>query len=486
MEPVFALEIALPPRGSRTLLRALHGQLRAAILDGRLAPGLRLPSSRELAGHYTIARNTVIAVYDLLLSEGYVTTQPGGGTFVAAVVSPERSRKAALQQPSDDARLQALMRDLPPVIRMAPTRSFEHDFVLGLPDKHEFPFDIWRRLSGRALRALSKAPASYAEPEGRAGLREAIASHVSFARAVACGADDIVVTAGAQQAFNLIARVLVRPGKTVVAVEDPGYPPMRNAFLAAGATMAPVRVDADGLVVDDIPRTARVICVTPSHQFPLGVTMSMPRRQALLDFARQHQAVVIEDDYDSEFRHGGRTLDALQTLDQDQSVWYVGTFSKSLFPELRLGYVVVPPWAHAAVVGARQCMDWHSPPLAQDTLAAFMAEGHLARHIRKMRTIYSARREALLLALRRHCAGRITAIPPDAGLHLGASLEGSLRAEAVAEAAARAGIRVHALGGFAIGKTPAPNALGFGFGMIDAARIEPAIRKLAGALGQST
>ncbi|WP_329955905.1 PLP-dependent aminotransferase family protein [Cupriavidus necator] len=227
----------------------------------------------------------------------------------------------------------------------------------------------------------------------RVQLREAIASHVSFARAVACGADDVVVTSGAQQAFDLIARVLVTPGKTVVAVEDPGYPPLRHAFAAAGARLVPVPVDDEGMQVDQLPAGARVICVTPSHQFPLGATLSLARRRALLAFARRHGAVVVEDDYDGEFRHGGRPLDALQTLDQDQLVWYVGTFSRSLFPGLRLGYAVVPPWARDAVVAAGQYTDWHSALLAQDTLAAFMAEGHLARHIRKMRAAYTGRRD---------------------------------------------------------------------------------------------
>ncbi|AGW92618.1 DNA-binding protein [Ralstonia pickettii DTP0602] len=470
----------MPPRGSRQRLQALHRQLRTAIVDGRLAAGLQLPSSRELAATLGIARNTVLAAYDLLLSEGYIDTRPGGGTFVAAVARAP-VRPEATPQPGADRRTQLnpLWRD-PAVIRMTPGTRFTYDFVLGLPDKTAFPFDVWRRLSARALRGLSRAPAGYAEPEGRPLLREAIASHVSFARAVACGADDVVVTSGAQQAFDLIARVLVTPGKTVVAVEDPGYPPLRHAFAAAGARLVPVPVDDEGMQVDHLPAGARVICVTPSHQFPLGATLSLARRRALLAFARRHGAVVVEDDYDGEFHHGGRPLDALQTLDQDQLVWYVGTFSKSLFPGLRLGYAVVPPWARDAVVAARQYTDWHSALLAQDTLAAFMAEGHLARHIRKMRATYTGRHDAVLAALARHCAGRLAPLPADAGLHLAARLHPQAGdARALAQAAAAAGIRVLPLGELALTPGRGADALGFGFGMIRAERVDAAIRRLA-------
>ncbi|MEO6689403.1 MAG: PLP-dependent aminotransferase family protein [Dokdonella sp.] len=465
MGPVFELPIRLPPKDSRGLLHALHAQLRAAILDGRLQPGLRLPSTRAFAAAFGVSRNTAVAAYDLLLSEGYLLTRQGAGAYVAAVLPRVRERRTVPRDDVHERRLNAFWRGS---VAAAPPRiPPRHDFQLGVPDLTHFPFALWRRLSARALRALSKQPAAYAQPQGRAELREAIAGHVSFARAVGCRADDIVVTAGAQQAFDLLARILVTPAKTVVAVEEPGYPPLRAAFAAAGAKLVPVRVDAEGLLVERLPMDARVICVTPSHQFPLGVAMSSSRRAALLEFAQARGAVVIEDDYDSEFRYGGRPLDALQTLDRAESVFYVGTFSKSLFPGLRLGYVVAPPWARNALVAAKQCSDWQCAHEVQDTAAAFIAEGHLARHIRRMRGIYDARRNLLLATLERDFNGWLQPIPSLAGLHLAAFATRSVDIEAIVEQARQQGVGLASLRAHhASGKT-ARRGLVFGYGAID-------------------
>ncbi|SDD72559.1 GntR family transcriptional regulator / MocR family aminotransferase [Variovorax sp. CF079] len=483
MEPIFELAIGLPPERSRDLLRAVHRQLRAAILDGRLQPGLRLPASRALAATLGISRNTVVAAYDLLLSEGYLLARPGAGTYVADTLPrPRRAPAAVAGRPErPDARLVPLRSPRmarEPVLHTAPARD---DFRVGLPEAGAFPFDIWRRLSDRALRAITRVPADYADPQGQPALREAIARHVSFTRAVACAAADVVVTAGAQQAFNLLARILVVPGRTVVAVEQLFYPPLGQAMTAAGARLVAVPLDGEGLCVDRLPSDVRVICVTPSHQFPLGTVMSPRRRAELLAFARERRAVVIEDDYDSEFRFAGRPLDALQTLDRAGSVFYVGTFSKSLFPALRLGFVVAPPWARAALVQARELADWHSPALAQDALAAFIAEGHLARHIRKMRRVYGERRTVLLEALSRHAAGRLELIPSEAGLHLSAWLRGRGRAETVVERAAGAGIALSSLERYALAGT-GTNGLAFGYGLIDAQRIEEAVQRLVGLM----
>jgi GntR family transcriptional regulator/MocR family aminotransferase len=476
MDPLLSLSIALPPLGSRARLRALHQQLRAAILDGRLRAGLRLPATRALAKMLGVSRNTAVAAYDLLLSEGYLAARPGAGTFVADVPRP---RHAAAAQSTADRRLIPFWRGRSPAALRLHTDA-PYDLRLGLPDKGPFPFPVWRRLSGRALRALSKAPAAYAEPAGRPALREAIAAHVSFARAVACGAEDVVVTGGAQQAFDLLARILVTPGRSVVAVEEPGYPPLRNAFAAAGALIRAVPVDGEGLIVERLPREARIVCATPSHHFPLGMALSPRRRAAVLDFARVQRAVIIEDDYDGEFRYDGHPLDALQTLDRAGSVFYVGTFSKSLFPALRLGFVVAPPWARDALVAAKQLSDWHAPILAQDTLAAFIAEGHLARHVRKMRRVYAGRHEALLRAIASHAPDALQPIPSTAGLHLAVRLRGT-RGRDVAARAKEAGVLVHALDSFAT-VSPAPNGLVLGYGMIEAARIDEAVHRIARAL----
>ena len=287
-----------------------------------------------------------------------------------------------------------------------------------------------------------------------------------------------MVTAGAQQAFDLLARILVTPGKTIAAVEDPGYPPLRNVLAVAGATVAPVPVDGEGIRVDLIPRNAKVICVTPSHQFPLGVHLSLPRRKALLNFAQVHRAVVIEDDYDGEFRFAGKPLDALKTLDHSQSVFYVGTFSKSLFPSLRLGFVIAPEWALHALVTAKQVSDWNAPLVAQDVLTAFIAEGHLVRHVRKMRRIYSERRDILQSAIERFCSRNLEVIGIGAGMHLAALLKGSISATRLIDRAQTAGVRLHALQRFAVADYKA-EGLVFGYGAIGSQQIGDAVRRLA-------
>jgi GntR family transcriptional regulator/MocR family aminotransferase len=477
MEPIFELAIVLPPKGSRSPARALHGQLRDAILDGRLLPGLRLPPTRALAGRLGVSRNTAVAAYDLLLAEGYLTSQQGDGTYVAKILPDRVTSRTAAGYGIADPRLAAAWRK-PLAAMEAIPGTFRFDFRVGIPDQSLFPFDIWRRLSARALRNLSKTQPSYANPDGRPELREAIAAHVSFTRAVACRAGDIVVTAGAQRALDLLTRVLVTPGETVVAMENPGYTPARTAFAAGGAEIVPVPVDGEGLIVDSLPVSASLIYVTPSHQFPLGVALSARRRAALLDYAQKNRAVIIEDDYDGEFRFGGRPLDALQTLDRTGSVFYVGTFSKSLFPALRLGFAVVPGWARAAIITAKQIADGPDPVVTQDALAAFITEGHLARHVRKMRHIYSERRVALLEALERHCAGWLEPMPSLAGLHISARLAPAVKSASFAAQAAEAGIAVEPIGKYAA-SNPTLNGLAFGLGGIATGRIDEGIAWLA-------
>jgi len=472
MEPLVDLPLLLPPGGSRRRLAVLHRALQRAIGEGRLQPGLKLPATRRLAVALGVSRNTVLAAYDLLLSEGYAVARKGSGTYVAEI-----ARRAAS---AGDRRRSSLLapawRTKRPLPEPAPSAGYAFDLRLGFPEKALFPHEIWRRLASRTARGLARAPAAYAGPAGHAGLRAAIARHLSFTRAVACTAEDIVVTAGAQQAFDLLARVLVTPGRTVVAVEDPGYAPLRAAFAAAGAGLAAVPVDAEGLVVDRLPRRARVASVTPSHQFPLGVVLSPQRRAALIDWARTHDAVLIEDDYDGEFRYGGRALDALQTLDREGRVFYVGTFSKSLYPALRLGYVVAPPWARPALLAARQASDWHGDPQSQGTLASFIDEGHLARHLRRMRRLYDRRRSLLLHSLARF--DWLEPLPSAAGLHLAARLRSRSSGIVLAGRAAEAGVAVEALERYALAR-PALRGLAFGFGTIPLEHVEPAIAVLA-------
>jgi len=471
----------LPARGHGSLSQALHQQLRAAILDGRLAAGTLLPSTRAAAAALDVARNTVVAAYDLLIAEGYAEPRRGARPVVADIAL-RRRRKARRASPDRaDPRLNPVWRMLPSQqsARDLPARSFR----LGVPEHRHFPHETWRRLSARALREWSRAGFAYAPSVGIPALREAVARHVADTRAVACTGEDVIVTSGAQQAFDLLARLLVTPGRTRVAVEEPGYPPLRAPFTAAGAELVPIAVDDEGLCVDRLPPDVQVVCVTPSHQSPTGVALSMRRRTALLDFARAHGATLIEDDYDGEFRFGGRPLDALQTLDRDARVFYVGTFSKSLFPSLRKGFIVAPPWARDTLATVKEYADSHCDTMTQAVLAAFIAEGHLARHVRRMRAEYAARRAALLEGLHGRLGAWLEPIRSEAGLHLAARIRTPAAAPSILAKA-----RVHAPGAQSIAEyallPPARPAIVFGYGVIDASEITASVLRLARALAQ--
>jgi GntR family transcriptional regulator/MocR family aminotransferase len=471
MEPGFELPLDIPSRGSRNRLRSLHQQLRLAIIEGRLKAGLRLPPTRAIAATYGVSRNTAIAAYDLLQSQGYIATRRGG-TFVTATL-PRKG--PAPRKRSDDPRLNAMWHGRLPV---DPTKNRPSlDFTLGVPELQFFPLDVWRRLSQRSMRSFFRQPVMGSDsPYGRTLLREAVSRHVASTRAVACSEGDVVVTAGAKQAFSLLARVLVTPNRTVVAVEDPGYRAVRATFTAHGAKVVYVPVDEEGIVVERLPASTRVICVTPSHQYPLGVVMSAARRAQLLDFARKHDAVIIEDDYDSEFRYGDRPLDALQTLDREESVFYVGTFSKSLFPALRIGFIAAPAWARPALGTAKQLSDGYSPALAQETLAAFIAEGHMARHVRKMRRIYAQRRELLL----DHLSKGFSWLRPlnfAAGLHLACVADRSIDIQRFIDRCRASDVGIDSLRNYGESRFCQRGIL-FGFGALDEQGIEEALKRL--------
>lgn len=481
MTPLLPCSITLPGRGSRRLLRDLHHQLRSAITDGRLQAGLRLPSTRALAAGYGISRNTVVSTYELLLSEGYLVARRGSGTCIADTLPRTSRRYAPARGATVHRRLNAYWRKAPLPAATAEPASAPYRFQLGVPDPGSFPVDAWRRASNRVLRAFPLPSAEEPRAQGRLQLREAIAQHVSFTRAVACTAEDIVVTTGAQQAFELLARVLVTPGRTTVALEDPGYPPLRASFAAAAARITPVPVDAEGLIVSRLPSRARIICVTPSHQFPLGCVLSARRRAALLEFARQRGAVVIEDDYDGEFRYEDRPLDALQTLDRTESVFYVGTFSKSLMPALRLGYIVAPPWARQALIAAKSLSDGPCCALTQDILSLLIREGHLTRHVRSMQRIYAARRQGLLHLLRQDFSAWLQPVPSSAGLHCAALVIPGADQREVMSRLLGAGVGLRPLSAFALRRT-AQQGVVFGYGAISESGIVEALARLRRAL----
>ncbi len=407
------------------LHRQLYEGLREAILSGRLRPGARLPSTRALAADLGASRNTVLAAFGQLLAEGYVEGRVGAGTTVASTL-PETLLRAhpearAAERPGRRPRLSrrgALLVGTRAALARGAVAA--RPFRPGLPGLELFPFDLWTRLVARRWRRVPRQLLDYGDPAGYAPLRDAIAAYLREARAVRCEAGQVIVVTGAQQAVDLAARVLLDPGDTAW-VEDPGYPGARGALVAAGIRLAPVPVDGEGLDVGRGARQAphaRLVYVTPSHQYPLGVTMSLHRRLALLEWASRSGAWILEDDYDSEYRYGGRPLAALQGLDTAGRVIYVGTFSKVLFPSLRLGYLVVPPELVDAFVAARALADRHSPSVTQAALADFIDGGHFARHVRRTRALYAERQAALVRAVRRALRGLLDVTPAEAGMHL--------------------------------------------------------------------
>ncbi|HTH73470.1 MAG TPA: PLP-dependent aminotransferase family protein [Trinickia sp.] len=488
MEPVFEFPLEPDKRGKTPLAQWLHQRLRAAIVEQRLRAGARLPSTRRVAEAYGIARNTVIAAYDLLMAEGFIVTRPGAAAEVAELAFARnvggRARPVRLAAAAPLIDWHSGAAGTPR--ERHPTSPASRGFALGVPDHRWFPSDVWRRLLLRSASLALPNAFDYPPAEGRPLLRAAIAEHVAYSRAVVCAEDDVVVTSGAQQAFDLLSRVLVKSGRTKVAVENPGYPPLRAALLAAGAQLVPIPVDDEGLIVERLPSDVRLVCVTPSHQFPTGVAMSLVRRQALLDFARRNGAVIIEDDYDGEFRYGAHPLDALQTLDREERVVYVGTFSKSMFPSLRLGYVVAPPWLIGALASAKLTADNGGNAALQEALARFILDGRLAQHARAMRKRYASRRDALLQAIERDLGPWLTPVSPSAGIHLYARYEDRRQARRVASLA-----RVHAGGAqpvsdFLFERESSTGAgIAFGFGCIDEPDIERSIKRFSRALSHS-
>lgn len=415
MEPVFPIPVDLPKRGLGPITQSLHRQLRAAVLDGRLLAGTPLPASRQVAAALGIARNTVIRAYDLLIAEGYLLPRVGAKPVIADL-QPLRAKRPIR---SDRRFAEKLVWQSPDGLHGSPLKLPERSFRTGMPEHRLFPFDVWRRLSVRVLRDWSKRPFAYPATQGVSALREAIAQHVAVSRAIASDADDVVVTHGMQNAVDLMARLFVTPGKTKVAIEHPGYPYFRAVMQSAGARLLPIPVDAEGLCVDQLPPRVDLIYVTPSHQSPTGVVMSLTRRLQLLDYAKRNNAVIIEDDYDGEFRFDGRPLEALRTLDQDGCVFYLGTFTKTLFPAIRTAFVLAPGWARQALHGAKRTMDPHSCDITQLTLAAFIQQGHMAAHVRRMTHEYGARQRALLNGLER-LQHWLVPWPVQAGLHVAA------------------------------------------------------------------
>jgi GntR family transcriptional regulator/MocR family aminotransferase len=466
------LHVSLAGRGD--LAARIYRQLLDAILDGRLRAGERLPPTRELAARLDVARNTVSVAYERLTAEGFLVARVGAGTFVHGAPAAAKPRTA----PAGSVRPRPVWDTLvPPDAAGGPVPYY--DFRLGTPDAGLFPLATWRRLVGAELRASTVAAAGYADPAGHPALREAIARYVGVSRSVRAGGADVLVTQGAQQAIDLIGRVLIEPGDHV-AVEEPGYPPVRLLLRSHGARVSGVPVDDEGLVVDAIPDSVRLVYVTPSHQFPLGTPMSLARRTALLDWATRRGAVIVEDDYDSEFRFTDRPLEPLQSLDRAGRVIYVGTFSKTLLPMLRLGFLIAPASLRSALRCAQRLTIWHAELATQAALARFIDSGELPRHVRRATKVYAARRALIVAALRGSLAGWFDPLPSVAGLHVCARLKpgAGLDVADLLRRAQQRGVAVESLAAYGFGARP-QHGLALGYGAVPTDRVARGLDLLA-------
>ncbi|WP_405145853.1 PLP-dependent aminotransferase family protein [Sphaerisporangium sp. NBC_01403] len=467
------LHVSLTGPGDRA--SRIYRELLEAILDGRLRPGERLPPTRELALRLQVARNTVAVAYERLTAEGFLVARVGAGTFVGTEPLTRARPRAA--PTGSGVRPRPFWDSVPPPAPTVPAPV--HDFRVGTPDGALFPLATWRRLIAGELRDSAIRAAGYDQPGGHPGLREAIARYVGVSRSVRAGPDDVLVTQGAQQALDLVGRVLIEPGECV-AVEEPGYPPARLLFRSLGARVVPVPVDDEGLDVSALPAAARLVYVTPSHQFPLGTPMSLARRAALLEWASRRGAVIVEDDYDSEFRFSDRPLAPLQSLDRTGRVVYVGTFSKTLLPRLRLGFLVAPASLQPALRAAQQLTSWHGEYTVQAALTRFIDTGELPRHIRRATRVYAARHERIVTALRSDFADWLDPVPSAAGLHLCARLKpgASIDLARVLNRARDLGVATDSLAGYCVGDRPQAGLV-LGYGTIHTENIAAGLRLLA-------
>jgi GntR family transcriptional regulator/MocR family aminotransferase len=479
----------LPPREPGTpAVRWLYAAVRAAILEGRLRPGARLPATRDLARHYGLSRGTIVSACEQLASEGYVEARVGSGTRVTAML-PDRLLAVAPRPPPATAqppaaprpprRLSDFGRRVQPFpgFRGLPARAFRTD----LPALDLFPTTLWARVAARRLRLVGAHLLHGCEPMGYRPLREAVAGYLTASRGVRCVPEQVAIVSGVQEALDLAGRLLLNPGDRV-AIEDPGYVGAALVFEALGAAVSPVPLDDQGMTLDASRLAgARLVYVTPAHQFPCGVSMSLARRLALLEWARSAGALIFEDDYDSEYRYAGRPLPALQGLDRHGQVLFAGSFSKVLFPSLRLGYLVLPADLVDAFAAAQSITHRHAPLLEQAVLADFMSGGHFERHVRRMRQVYAERRAALVEHAAKRLAGLLEISSVEAGLQTVAWLRGGIDGEAASRAAARRQVEITPLSRYARGPL-AKNGLQLGFAAVDTREIRRGVEDLAAAL----
>jgi GntR family transcriptional regulator / MocR family aminotransferase len=486
------LAILLDKAINLPLHQQLYEELRQAILTSRLLPGQRLPSTRVLAQSLAISRGTVKLSYEQLLNEGYLETANGSGTFVCQQISdqalqalPSQSRCSGTLTVSGLSKYAQnfVNRELP----KQPSSRPEIDFCYWQPAFDHFPLNIWRQITTRHLHDFDLLDYS---PDflGYKPLREAIAHHLARSRAVRCNAEQVIIVNGAQQALDLIARLFIDPGDCI-AMEEPGYLSARRVFQSQGAQILPITVDSSGLMIEQLQATAnqtiKFVYVTPSHQFPTGAILSLPRRLEFLAWAQKTGTMIVEDDYDSEYRYGERPIPALQGLDQSDSVIYIGTFSKVLFPALRIGYLVVPPGLVKFFDQAKRLADRHLPLLEQSVLADFINQGYLERHLRRMRHLYNQRRQALVKSLKSRLKEHVTIVGDAAGIHLMAQLHTDMSDQEIMVRAAQMEVGLTSAKLFYLSSSKGGQFL-FGYANLDQEKIDTGVGRLAQILGIET
>jgi GntR family transcriptional regulator/MocR family aminotransferase len=479
-------DLLLPPRDSGTpAFRWLYTALRAEILEGHLHPGSRLPATRDLANQYGLSRGTIVNAFEQLQSEGYVEGNVGSGTYVSKILPDELlqvTRKAGSQPPPGRKRPRNVsnygMRVHPfPTVAIRPTRAFRAN----LPALELFPTRLWEQITARRLRRASMNFLLGCHPMGYQPLRESVADYLRSSRGVNCVPEQVVIVSGVQEALDLVTRMFVNPGDRV-CMENPGYPGAALVFGAIGAKVCAVRVDDEGMELRNASlRGSRLVFVTPGHQFPLGVTMSLPRRLELLEWARKSDALIFEDDYDSEYRYSGRPIPALQGLDSNGLVLFAGSFSKVLFPSLRLGYLVIPLDLVTYFAAAKSLTTRHASMLDQAVLSDFISEGHFGRHLRRMREVYAERRSVLLECTRQRLTGLLEISGVEAGLQTAGFLCGGIDGESAARAAAEQDVDVVPLSRYNRGRM-AREGLQLGFASVDSREIQRGVQDLATAL----
>lgn len=481
--------IVLDENSRVPIYRQIYETVRRAILSGEFFPGKLLPPTRFLAKQLNISRMTVINGYDQLTAEGYIESKKGGGTFVALhlpedflqtlPVGKGTGKNTFSDRKNKFSRYgEMIFNESADVLennRATPIIPFQH----GLAAVDKFPFDVWNKLMTKACQTLSVGNFSYGDAAGFYPLREAIAAHLKSVRAVNCVPEQVIITCGAQQAFDLIGRIFLEK-KSEVFIEDPCYPGAKQAFEIFGAKLVPVPVDDYGFNLEAGIKSsskARLAYLTPSHQFPLGATMPLDRRLQILEWAQRQNAWIIEDDYDSEFRYEGRPLPSLQGLDAYNRVLYVGTFSKTVFPALKLGCLVVPPDLVEIFTAARVLSGAVSPVMEQATLAEFIVEGHFTRHLRRMRRMYESRKEILTFEIKKHLADKLSVQETNSGMHIIGWLSEKINDQKIVAEAARKKIKLSAVSAHFLTESK-KHGLIFGYAAFDEKQIKNGIKKL--------